>query len=219
MNARSIVLPATIIHWAYKVSTTINFHLYRNNNALNCHNRYGAEITFRWFQWSLKNEPACCIECRQQKQKNVPVKMMSMFLPLLTMFWKKEKAWTGIQVIKEIFVICQSSIYNMKKTERESRSERGSFLSLVHLRSLAPASKGESPHFQESIFFNGQFGPGNQWMSSLFWAPPRWTFLSFIFADRGVPNLYLFHSVDARCWDIIVPNIAWTPRFAIQSAN
>ena len=67
-----------------------------------------------------------------------------------------------MQVIKEIFVICQRSIYNMKERERESRSESGPFLFLVHLRSLAPASKGESPHFQESSFFNGQSGPGNQ---------------------------------------------------------
>ena len=131
-------------------------------NALNCHNRYGTKITSCWFQWSLKNEPACSITCRQQKQKNVPVKKMSIFLPFLTIFWKQEKTGKGMYVVKETFVICQRFIYNVKKHERESRSERGPFLFLVRLRSLAPASKGESPHFQESSFFNGQSGPGNQ---------------------------------------------------------
>ena len=131
MNARSIVHPATIIHWASKISTTINFHPCRNNNALNCHNRYGAKITSCCFQWSLKNGPACCITCRQQKQENIPVKMMSTFLPLLTMFWKQQKTWTGMQVIKEIFLMCQRSIYNMKQPERESWSESGPFLFLA----------------------------------------------------------------------------------------
>ena len=128
------------------------------------------------------------------KTKNVAVKTMTKFLPYLTVFWKQEQTWKRIQVIKGPFAICQRFIYNVKQHERESRSESGPFLFLVHLCSLAPASKGESPHFQESSFFNGQSGPGNQWMSSLFRAPPRWTFLSFIFTDRGVPNLYLFHS-------------------------
>ena len=95
-------------------------------------------------------------------------------------------------------VIFVSTGKNMKGNPGQKVNPFSIFSSPSLARSFSRARKGESAAFQESTFFNGQKTSRNQSECSLVRAPPSVTVLSLLFAERGVPNLYLFHAKVTR---------------------